>query len=147
MLQSKMEYYLALQDRTVCFLDVSCAFLFPIIQKAAPCPVQNLPKPKLKDRGNSPRLSASSPSCSTRHGPIIYGSQCASSSVHNVHYAFKRLPFSARLQPCRGFLFPPHLAFCFHSLRLSVFLCVCAETLLEFAGQRGAPKEVDFSQH
>lgn len=123
MLQSKMEYYLAYQDRTVCFLDVYCAFLFPeSCTMSCPKPSQT----KAEGRGNSPRLSASSPSCSTRHGPIIYGSQCASSSVHNVHFAFKQLPSSARLQPCRGFLFPPHLAFCFRSLRL--FMCVCGDS-------------------
>lgn len=113
----------------LCFLDVRlsvlCLSSFPSSRKLHPCPFQNLPKPKPKDRENSSSLSASSPSCSTRHGPIIYGSQSASSSVHYVHYALKQLPFSARLQPCRGFLFPPHLAFCFHSLHLHFFyVCV-----------------------
>lgn len=44
--------------------------------------------------------------------------------------------FSASLQPCRSYLFPPHLAFCFYCLRLSIciFFYVCVESLLEFAG-------------
>lgn len=41
----------------------------------------------------------------------------------------KASAFSACLQPCRGFLFPPHLAFCFYCLHLLVcpsasFMCV-----------------------
>lgn len=63
---------------------------------------------------------------------------------------FKASAFSACLRPCWGFLFPP-LAFSFHCVRLlvcpSASFYVCVESLLEFAGQGGALKEMDFSQH
>lgn len=73
-------------------------FTFPPLQKICTygCPFpkkKKLPKPKPEDRRNDSSLFASSPRYSARHGPIIYGSQSTSSSVHYVHYAFKHLPF------------------------------------------------------
>lgn len=82
----------------LCFLDVRLSFLclylsHPLESCIYKCPFQNLPKPKAEDRENNSSLSASSPRYSTRHGPIIYGSQSTSSSVHYVQYALKHLPF------------------------------------------------------
>lgn len=140
----------------LCFLDVRLSFLclylsHPPESCTYGCPFQKPSQTKAGGQRNNSILSASSPCYSTRHGPIIYGSQSTSSSVHYVHYALKHLPFPLFYSLVGSFLFPPHLAFCFHCLRLlvcpSASFYVCVESLLEFAGQGGALKEMDFSQH
>lgn len=113
---------------------VSCAFFFPNFLRAATTgqlvSFPKLPKPKPKDR-RATRVCLL-PHPTTRHGPIIYGSQSTSSSVHYVHYTLKHLPFllSTALS---GFLIPTTSSLLFPlspSARLSVciFLCVCGES-------------------
>lgn len=129
---------------------VSCAFLFPNLQKAAPTGV----------------LSKTFPNLSLRTGEQLK-SVCFLATLQYQTWAcylwvsiyillstlctlyFKASAFSARPQPCWGFLFPPHLVFCFHCLLAcpSASFYVCVESFLEFAGQGWALKEMDFSQH
>lgn len=98
---------------------------------------------------NKLSLSSSSPRYCTRHGPIIYGSQSTSSSVHHVHYALS-ICLSCLSTALLGFLIPTTFSLLFP---LSLLVCpsasvyVCVESLLEFAGQGGALREMDFSQH
>lgn len=98
--------------------------------QASWCPFQNLPKPKPKDRRATRVFLPPRPT--TRHGPIIYGSQSTSSSVHYVHYALKHLPFPLSTA-LSGFLIPNTSSLLFplsQSARLSIciFLCVCGES-------------------
>lgn len=136
----------------LCFLDVRflCLSLsHPPESCTYRCLFQNLSKPKQGRRTSQVCLPP-------RHVTVPdMGLLFMGLNLHPPQYimyiTLKASAFPACLQLCWGFLFPPHLAFCFHCLRLlicpsaSVYMCV--ESLLEFAGQGGALKEMDFSQH
>lgn len=76
---------------------------------------------------NKSSLSSSSPRYCTRHGPIIYGSQSTSSSVHHVHYALS-ICLSCLSTALLGFLIPTTSSLLFPlspSARLSICICLC----------------------
>lgn len=61
---------------------------------------------------------------------------------------FKATAFSRSSTALSGFLIPTTSSLLFPlSPSASKYVCVCVESLLEFAGQGGSLKDVDFSQH
>lgn len=122
----------------LCFLDVRLSFLclslsHPPESCTSGCPFQNLPKPKPEDsrtiRFCLPPRHATVPDM----GLLFMGL-----NLHPLQYIMYIMLCSICLFPLvyslvGGFLFPTHLAFCFHCLLVcpSASFYVCVESLLE----------------
>ncbi len=127
-------------------LSFLCLF-FPIFQKAAPTGVLS----KTKSWGQ--RESRESVCLFATLQYQTWAFLFMGLNLHPPQYIMYIMPWSICLfcssTALSGFLFPPHLAFCFHCLCLlvcpSASFYVCVEIPLEFAGQGGALEEMDFS--